>query len=340
MQYTGTKDFDHDQAARTGVLVTNLGTPAAPEKQALRAYLKEFLSDPRVVDTPRPIWWLILNGIILNIRPARSAAAYRSVWTERGSPLLFHTADQAGALQESMTRQFGEQVIVEFAMRYGAPSIADVLQGMIDRGVRRLLVLPLYPQYSGATTGSTFDALAADFSRRRWVPELRFIGHYHDHPAYIGALAKSIRSFREEHGTADRLLFSYHGIPRRYFDQGDPYHCECLKTSRLVAEELGLQESDYLTTFQSRFGRQEWLQPYTDVTLKALPGEGVKSVQIIAPGFASDCLETLEEIAVENRGYFLGAGGERYQYIPCLNSSPAHIEALAAITREQLAGWV
>ncbi len=340
MKFTGTQDFDHDQVPRTGVLITNLGTPAAPEKKALRTYLKEFLSDPRVVETPRAIWWFILNGIILNIRPARSAAAYRSVWTERGSPLMFHTQDQADALQQNMREEFGEQVIVEFAMRYGAPSIADVLQGMLERGVRRLVVLPLYPQYSASTTGSTFDALAADFTRRRWLPELRFVSHYHDHPAYIRAVARSIRAFREEHGSADRLLFSYHGIPRRYFDEGDPYHCECLKTSRLVAEELGLGEDDYLTTFQSRFGRQEWLKPYTDMTLKELPGQGVKSIQVIAPGFSSDCLETLEEIAVENRDYFMGAGGERYQYIPCLNSSPAHIDALAAIARDQLTGWV
>lgn len=340
MKYKGTRKFDHKQASPIGVLVTNLGTPAAPEKRALRAYLKEFLSDPRVVEVPRPVWWLILNGIILNIRPARSATAYRSVWTERGSPLLFHTQDQANGLRERMTALFGEQVIVEFAMRYGEPSIPGALQRMVDRGVCKLLVLPLYPQYSGATSGSTFDAVTADFVRRRWVPELRFINHYHDHPAYIHALSESIRSFREEHGIADKLLLSYHGIPRRNVDEGDPYYGECETTSRLVAEELGLHEGDYLTTFQSRFGWQEWLKPYTDVTLKALPGQGVKSVQVIAPGFAADCLETLEEIAVENRDYFLTAGGERYEYIPCLNSSTAHIDALVDITREHLAGWM
>ncbi len=210
---------------------------------------------------------------------------------------------------------------------------------MLDQGVRKLLVLPLYPQYSGPTTGSTFDALAADFSRRRWVPELRFVNSYHDHPEYIAALAASILSHREQHGSADRLLFSYHGEPRRYLDSGDPYFCQCHKTSRLVAAVLGLGGSDYLTTFQSRFGREEWLQPYTDETLKALPGQGVKSVQVICPGFAADCLETLEEIAVENRDYFLQAGGERFQYIPCLNERPEHIDALAAIVGEQLAGW-
>lgn len=340
MKYTGTENFDHDQAPRVGILLTNLGTPQAPDRKALRAYLKEFLWDPRVVEVPRLVWWFILNGVILNIRPARSAASYRGVWTKRGSPLLFHTQDQAAALQDAMTQQFGGHVLVEFAMRYGAPSISDALQGMLERGVRKLLVLPLYPQYSGATTGSTFDALAADFTRRRWIPELRFISHYHDHPAYIKALADSVRTYRAQHGTADKLLFSYHGVPQRYLDEGDPYHCECLKTSRLIAEELGLKEVDYQTTFQSRFGREEWLKPYTDATLRSLPGQGVKAVQVICPGFAADCLETLEEVAVENRDYFLAAGGERYEYIPCLNSSAEHIATLATIASENLVGWL
>jgi protoporphyrin/coproporphyrin ferrochelatase len=339
MKYIGTDNFNHDQVPRVGILLTNLGTPQAPDRKALRTYLKEFLSDPRVVEVPRLLWWFILNGVILHLRPGRSAASYRSVWTERGSPLLFHTQDQTNALRETMAGKFGDQVIVEFAMRYGSPSIPDVLQGMLQRGVRQLLVLPLYPQYSGATTGSTFDALAADFTRRRWLPELRFVSHYHDHPAYIRAVADSIRAHRAEHGSADKLLFSYHGVPQSFLDAGDPYHCECLKTSRLVAAELGLQETDYMTTFQSRFGRQEWIKPYTDITLKDFPAQNVKAVQVISPGFAADCLETIEELAVENRDYFLAAGGERYEYIPCLNSRPQHIAALASIVTEQLAGW-
>ena len=340
MKYIGTQNFDHDAPSRVGVLITNLGTPSAPEKKALKTYLKEFLSDPRVVDVPRLLWWFILNGVILNIRPRRSAAAYRTVWTEQGSPLLFHTEAQAEALRARMTQQFGDEVIVEFAMRYGQPSIPSVLQGMFDRGIRKLLVLPLYPQYSGATTGSTFDALAADFTQRRWLPELRFVSHYHDNDAYISALADSIKVYQSAHGTADKLLFSYHGVPRRYLEEGDPYHCECLKTSRLVAQELGLTEADYLVTFQSRFGREEWLQPYTDEILKGLPAQGVKSVQIVCPGFSADCLETLEEIGVENRDYFIGAGGEKYSYIPCLNDSPDHIAALAKIATDQLYGWL
>jgi len=340
MKYIGSENFDHDQPPRVGILLTNLGTPSAPEKRPLRAYLKEFLSDPRVVEFPRLLWWFVLNGVILNIRPARSAASYRSVWTDRGSPLMFHTRDQAEALQTTMTRQFGDEVIVDFAMRYGQPSISEVVQGMLERGVKKLLVLPLYPQYCGATTGSTFDALAADFTRRRWLPELRFVNHYHDYEAYINALADSIRVFRAEHGSADKLLFSYHGVPQRYADKGDPYHRECLATTRLVAAALGLNETDYLSTFQSRFGREAWLKPSTDETLKGLPGQGVKSVQVICPGFAADCLETLEEVGVENRDYFLAAGGEQYQYIPCLNSEPGHIAALAALATEHMAGWL
>ncbi len=220
MEYIGSDNFDHEQPPRVGVLITNLGTPKAPHKKQLRAYLKEFLWDPRVVEVPRLLWWFILNVIILNIRPSRSAASYRSVWTEQGSPLMIHTRNQAQALQAALAERFGDKVIVDFAMRYADPAVADVVQGMLEQGVRKLLVLPLYPQYSGATTASTFDALAADFTRRRWLPELRFVTHYHDHPAYINAIADSIRAHRNRHGTADRLLFSYHGEPRSYLERG------------------------------------------------------------------------------------------------------------------------
>lgn len=340
MAFRGVDDFTHDQAESTGVLITNLGTPDAPTTAALRRYLKEFLWDPRVVEVPRPLWWLILNGIILNVRPRRSARAYREVWTEQGSPLLLHTRDQAQRLQERLSARFGPRVQVEFAMRYGNPSISSVIDRMQRAGVRRLLVLPLYPQYSGATTASTFDAVAADFRRRRWLPELRMINHYHDFPPYIEALAASVQRHWQVHGRAERLILSYHGVPKRYLLQGDPYFCECHKTSRLLAERLGLQEGEWLTTFQSRFGREEWLRPYTDETLQALPGQGVKSVQVLCPGFAADCLETLEEIGQENRDYFLAAGGERYQYIAALNADPLHIDALEALVLEHLHGWV
>lgn len=230
-------------------------------------------------------------------------------------------------------------MIVDFAFRYGEPSLSSAIQAMCDQGVRRLLVLPLYPQYSAATTASTFDALAEDFTRRRWLPEMRFVHHYHDHAAYVNAIAESIVAHRETNGSAEKLLFSYHGVPQRYLDNGDPYYCECQKTSRLVAEKLGLGEDDHLTVFQSRFGREEWIKPYADITLQELPGQGVKSVQVICPGFSADCLETLEEMAMENRDYFLEAGGERYEYIPALNDSEGHIRMMARLVREQLAGW-
>ncbi|MGM0631866.1 MAG: ferrochelatase [Pseudomonadota bacterium] len=339
MKYRGRPHFSHDEPERIGVLITNLGTPDEPTTPALRRYLGQFLWDPRVVEVPRPLWWLILHGVILRIRPRRSAAAYRTVFTERGSPLLYHTRDQSEALAQALQQRGHEHVLVDFAMRYGNPSIPSVLDSMLERGVRRLLVLPMYPQYSASTTASTFDAISAEFNRRRWLPELRFISHYHDYPPFIEAAARRIEAYWEQSGRADRLLFSYHGVPLRYLHEGDPYHCECHKTSRLLAERLGLPDEAWKTTFQSRFGREEWLKPYTDETLKALPGEGVKSVQVFCPGFSADCLETIEEIGEENREYFLEAGGERYEYISALNDRPEHIEALASLVEENLAGW-
>ncbi|MEM1144198.1 MAG: ferrochelatase [Pseudomonadota bacterium] len=340
MKYLGTPDFDHQQQPRIGVLVTNLGTPAAPRKEALRPYLKQFLSDPRVIELPRLLWWLILNGIILNVRPARSAEAYSTVWTDEGSPLLIYTKRQAEALQQMLQDRFGENVVVDYAMRYGEPAIGAGLQSLFDKGARKLVVLPLYPQYSGPTSGSTFDAISEDFCKRRWLPDLQFIASYHDEPGYIQAIADSIRAHWMEHGQAEKLLFSYHGEPRRYLDDGDPYHCHCLKTTRLVAENLGLGEDEYLSTFQSRFGREEWLKPYTDETLKSLGSSGTKSIQVICPGFSADCLETIEEIGEENREYFIEAGGERYEYIPCLNDQEMHIEFLADLVSERLLPWL
>lgn len=339
MKYHGSPDFTHQQADKIGVLITNLGTPDAPTPKALHRYLKEFLSDPRVVEVPRLIWWFALNGVILRIRPRRSAKSYATVFTDEGSPLLFHTKAQSESLRSHLHGIGHDNLVVEFAMRYGNPSIPSVLESMFNRGVRKLLVLPLYPQYSGSTAGSTFDAIAADFTKRRWLPELRFVSHYHDFSPFIDAAAKRIEAYWAEHGRADKLMFSYHGVPMRYLHNGDPYHCECHKTSRLIAQRLGIAEGEYVTTFQSRFGREEWLKPYTDATLKAFPGQGVKSVQVFCPGFSADCLETIEEIGEENKHYFLEAGGERYEYISALNARPEHIEALAALVLENLQGW-
>lgn len=339
MKYQGNQNFSHKQHDKIGVLITNLGTPDAPTKTDLKKYLREFLSDPRVVEIPRLLWWMILNLFILNVRPRRSAKAYSTVWTERGSPLLFHTKDQADALRTKLKHTYGDSIVVEFAMRYGSPSVNSVIDKMLQQGVRKLLVLPLYPQYCASTTASTFDAVAASLAKKRLIPELRFINHYHDFPEYIQAVADQIRQHWVINGRADKLIFTYHGIPKRYLLNGDPYHCECYKTSRLLAENLGLNEKEYLVSFQSRFGREEWLQPYTDKTLIALPEQGVKSVQLVCPGFSADCLETIEEIDVENRDYFMSAGGERYEYIKALNAESSHIDMMVKLLEQHLHGW-
>lgn len=339
MKYIGSPEFSHQQTDKIGVLITNLGTPDAPNPKALHRYLKEFLWDPRVVEVPRLIWWFALHGVILRIRPRRSAKSYATVFTDKGSPLLFHTEAQASALGQHLRTLGHENLVVDFAMRYGNPSIAQVMESMFNKGVRKLLVLPLYPQYSGSTAASTFDAISADFSKRRWLPDFRFVSHYHDYAPFIDAAATRIKAYWDEHGRADKLLLSYHGVPMRYLHSGDPYHCECHKTSRLIAEKLGLRADEYITTFQSRFGREEWLRPYTDATLKSFPGQGVKSVQVFCPGFSADCLETIEEIGEENKEYFLEAGGERYEYISALNDRPEHIQALAQLVLDNLHGW-
>ncbi len=339
MKYRGSPDYDHATAPKVGVLLTNLGTPDAPTRKALKPYLKQFLADPRVIEVPRIIWWFILNVIILNLRPSRSAKAYQQVWTERGSPLLLHLEDQVKGVAAKLKPHWGDTVIIRGAMRYGNPSIPSVLQALADAGVQRLVVLPLYPQYAAPTTASTFDAIAQDFKHRRWLPDLRFISCYHDDPGYINALVQSIQHHWQAHGRTDKLVFSYHGTPKDYLLKGDPYHCQCHKTTRLVTEALGLEPHEFMSTFQSRVGTAEWLRPYTDDTLKALPCEGVKSLQVICPGFSADCLETIEEIGIENRDYFLAAGGERYEYIPCLNSDAAHIDLLSHLIERELSGW-
>ncbi len=338
-RYSAKTAFRHDQEARTGVLLANLGTPDAPTTAALRRYLNEFLSDPRVVEMPRWLWLPILHGVILRTRPTRSARAYRRIWKPDGSPLLSISRRQQTGLAQRLAADGPRAPLVELGMRYGRPSIAEALHRLRDAGVQRLLVFPLYPQYSASTIGSTFDAVAAELRSWRWVPALRMINHYHDHPAYIGALAASIRAYWSDHGRGDRLLFSFHGLPRQYLLQGDPYHCQCQATARLVAESLGLSDEAWLVGFQSRFGPAQWLQPYTDETVRRLGREGVGRLDVVCPGFAADCLETLEEIRLQNAEFFREAGGRELCYIECLNDRPEHLDALHRITRENLHGW-
>ena len=333
-------DFKHDDPESLGILLTNLGTPNSPEPVEVRRYLKEFLWDPRVVEVPRAIWWLVLNLVILNTRPRRSAAAYAKIWTEAGSPLLVISRKQAEALQAALAQRLGAAVKVALAMRYGRPSIAAGLEELRKGGARQILVLPLYPQYSASTVASTFDAVAAELRRWRWLPELRFVNHYHDSPDYIAALAASVREYWSSHGEPDVLVMSFHGLPKEYFLAGDPYFCECHKTARLLADALHLPTQRWRLTFQSRLGPKEWLKPYTDHTLTALVKDGVRNVHVICPGFSADCLETLEEIAMENRATFLAAGGAEYRYIPCLNDRADHINVLADLVAQHVQGWV
>ncbi|MDQ6975564.1 MAG: ferrochelatase [Mariprofundaceae bacterium] len=323
----------------TGILLTNLGTPDAPTTKAVRQYLKEFLSDHRVVEMNRILWWLILHGVILNTRPARSAKAYQAVWSAEGSPLMVQSMRQYAALVHMFEQAGGSPVPIELAMRYGNPSITQGLDALREQGCGKILVLPLYPQYTAATTGSTFDAVVNTLKQWRWVPELRMIHGYHDHPAYIAALASSVTRHWEKYGKAERLLVSFHGIPQRYVDQGDPYPRFCRKTAGLLAEALQLEAAQWCISFQSRFGKEPWLQPYTDETLKSWGDKGLGRVDVICPGFAADCLETLEEIAVENRDYYLAAGGHSLRYIHALNADDEHIQALFAICKNHLQGW-
>lgn len=330
--------FRHNQPARVGILLVNLGTPAAPTAAAVRPYLAEFLRDPRVVEIPPLVWWPILYGLILRTRPKKSAAKYATIWMPEGSPLAVHTARQAVLLQQE-TAAHGLQVVVRHGMRYGEPSVAAGLSALKADGCTRLLVLPAYPQYSGTTTASVLDAVQAWTARTRHVPEMRFVNRYHDNPGYLDALAERVRAFRQAEGRGEHLLMSFHGVPERTLTLGDPYHGECLTTARLLAARLGLEKHQYSLSFQSRFGRAKWLEPSTDATLKALAARGVQHLQVVCPGFVADCLETLEEIAQEGRHDFLAAGGRRYDYIPCLNDSPAWIGALAALVRQHTGGW-
>lgn len=328
--------YSHGQPAKTAIVYCNLGTPQAPTAPALRRYLAEFLSDPRVVEIPRFLWLMILHGIILRVRPAKSAHKYASIWTTEGSPLKVWTEKQSLALQQLFDPH---KVVVRYAMRYGSPAVPQVLDELKAQGVTRVLVLPAYPQYSGTTTASVFDAVYAWGMRTRNLPEMRFINHYHDHPGYIEALAEKIRTHWAQHGRAEQLVMSFHGVPERTLLLGDPYHCECHKTARLLAQSLGLSKDEYKVCFQSRFGKAKWLEPYTEPTVRELARQGCRSVQIVCPGFVSDCLETLEEIALEVKAAFLEEGGEQFHYIECINDSPVWIQAMHSLTMTHMSGW-
>ena len=338
-RFEGRSDFRHDETECLGVLLTNLGTPDAPTPAALRRYLGEFLADPRVVEIPRVLWRLILHGIVLRTRPAKSAEAYERIWTERGSPLLTGTRDLAELLDKRLKQRFPGRIQIEVAMRYGQPDLQTGLERLRDAGARRLLVLPLYPQYASSTTGSTWEAVTRVLSRWRWIPEFRMVSGYYDDPGYIQALADSLRQHWYRQGRGERLLFSFHGIPKYTFLAGDPYHCHCHKTARLVARRLGLKDHEWEVAFQSRFGRAEWLKPYTDETLERWGKEGLGEIDVICPGFPIDCLETLDEIADENAELFQESGGGELRYVPALNHSDEHIHTLAELIGRHAAGW-
>lgn len=338
-RYTSSIEHHPDSQPSTGILITNLGTPETPTTGALRRYLAEFLGDPRVIELPRLPWLALLHGIILNTRPKRSAHAYQKIWGEDGSPLLTITRQQAAALNDTLPEHFDSPFKVAFGMRYGKPSIEDGLEKLRRADARRILILPLYPQYSATTVATTFDAAAEVLKRWRWIPDLRFVSHYHDDPGYIETLTGRIQTHWDEHGQPEKLLFSFHGLPESYVLSGDPYYCECHKTAQLVAEKLQISPDRWMVIFQSRFGRSEWLKPYLDMTLANLPGQGVRSVQVIAPGFSVDCLETLEEIALAGKKIFLEAGGQSFGYIPALNDGSDHIALIADLIVKHTQGW-
>ena len=330
--------YQHGQPSCVGVLLCNLGTPDAPTAKALRPYLAQFLGDPRVVEIPRWIWMFILHGIILRLRPPKSARKYASIWLSEGSPLKVWTERQAQALQSDFSAA-GENIVVRFAMTYGQPSIDSQLNELKAAGANRILILPAYPQYSGTTTASVFDCVYKWAQHIRYLPELRFINHYHDDAGYIQSLANKVRQHWQLHGRGEKLVMSFHGVPERTLLLGDPYYCECHKTARLLAESLQLSDDQFVLTFQSRFGKAKWLQPYTEPTVRELAQKGTRKIDVICPGFTSDCLETLEEIAMEVKMAFIEEGGSDFSYIECLNADEDWTRALADIARSHLKGW-
>jgi ferrochelatase len=338
--YSGQSDYKHDTVARVGVLVVNLGTPDAPTAKALRPYLKKFLFDPRVIEVRPIVWWFIMRFFVLPFRPKRSAALYKNIWTKDGSPLLLHTAKQTEKLEQRLQERFGDQVVVEYAMRIGQPGLDKGLKALQARGAQKLLVLPMFPQYSGTTTASVFDGVTEELQKWRWIPEFRMISHFHDQPGYVAALAQSIREVWDRDGEPEKLIMSFHGIPQRYYENGDPYPCMCQRTGRELREALGLDSERAIITFQSLFGREEWVKPYTEDTIEELAQSGVKSLDVICPGFTADCLETVDEIDREAREVFEEHGGKEFRYLPCLNDRDDFIEVLADVCERNLMGWI
>ena len=327
MKFKGEQNFQHENEQKKGVLIAYLGTPDSPDVLSVRRYLKEFLSDPRIIEVPKIIWWFVLNIFILNFRSFNSARLYKSIWTDGGSPLLVNCLKIKEKVQKSLPSNYQ----VALGMRYGNPSIKSALNELKEANCRDIEVITLFPHYSATTVGSIFDAVSTEIKSWRWVPSVKFLNSYHDNPLLIEILSERIKKSFDSQGKPDKLVFSYHSIPKKYFDSGDPYHCLCQKTSRLIAEKLSLDEKDYITAFQSRFGPSEWLKPYTSETMKSLPKEGIKSVQVVSPGFGVDNLETLQEIDIENKEYFEDAGGENFHYIPCLNDDDDHVEFLISL---------
>lgn len=325
---------------KIGVLIVNLGSPDEPTPSAVRRYLKQFLSDPRVVQINRLLWWFMLNLVILNIRPKRLARVYRSVWTDEGSPLISISRKQAAAVEQRLNTKYKGQVLTELAMTYGNPSIGSGLDSLRRAGAKKILVLPMYPQFSYTTTAAVSDGVEAALNNMNFHAELVTVSDFHNHPNYIKAIAKSIQQQWISNDKAQLLIFSYHGIPQRYVKKGDPYYDQCCETTRLVAKALNLNDNEWRQVFQSRFGKEPWLQPYCDETIKALPAQGIKSVDICCPGFSADCLETLEEILRENKDYFISAGGKTFNYIACLNDNSDHIDALSEIVSQHISDWV
>ena len=339
MRYLSSAGYRHDGAERIGVLLANSGTPDSLSVRDVRRFLAAFLSDPRVVELPRALWLPVLHGVILRTRPRQSARKYARIWTPEGSPL----AALSNELRAKLTGTLAERVLAPFSlelgMLYSKPTIGEGLRRLRELGAQRILVVPLFPQYCGASTGSVYDRVAAELERWRWLPELRFIAEYHDYPGYIESLRASVEQHWQQHGRTRHLLISFHGVPERYFHQGDPYFCKCQKTARLLADELLLEENEWSVSFQSRVGPARWLKPYTSEVLAQMPARGIDRVTVICPGFALDCLETLEEIAIENRQLFLGAGGRELQYVPALNARPEHTSFLATLIARHCQGW-